>query len=98
MEMASIDTGTTSSSSTSKPPASPTPAFRAQHNRVAKTEAHPNALKNIKNYPLLLASLTEAADHLKESNSSLYRRSISNIDFRDLDIDKISKLFGLDHN
>lgn len=97
MEMASIDTGTTSSSSTSKPPASPTPAaFRAQHNRAAKTEAHPNALKNIKNYPLLLASLTEAADHLKESNSSLYHRSISNIDFRELDIDKISKLLGLE--
>ncbi|XP_051127233.1 probable serine/threonine-protein kinase At1g54610 [Andrographis paniculata] len=67
-----------------------------QNQRSAITEAHPNALKNIKNYPLLLASLTEAAHHLEESKSSLYRRSISNIDFRNLDIDKISKLFGLE--
>ncbi|KAK6125751.1 hypothetical protein DH2020_040506 [Rehmannia glutinosa] len=99
---------TNSSSSTSSvtkpnstqeiPPRSPTPAFRSQHNRSAKTEAHPNALKNIKNYPLLLASLTEAAHHLEESNSSLYRRSLSNIDFRNLDLEKISKLFGLEDN
>ncbi|KAL0291395.1 UNVERIFIED_CONTAM: putative serine/threonine-protein kinase [Sesamum calycinum] len=80
------------------PPRSPTPAFRSQQNRSARTEAHPNALKNIKNYPLLLASLTEAAHHLEESNSSLYRRSISNIDFRNLDLEKISKLFGLEDN
>ncbi|XP_057774931.1 probable serine/threonine-protein kinase At1g54610 [Salvia miltiorrhiza] len=100
-----MDMATSSSSSSSatklsrlhSPPPSPTPAaFRTLHNRAAKTEAHPNALKNIKNYPLLLASLTEAANHLKESNSSLYRRSISHIDFRDLDLEKISKLFGLD--
>ncbi|KAK4417348.1 putative serine/threonine-protein kinase [Sesamum alatum] len=78
------------------PPRSPTPAFRSQQSRSARTEAHPNALKNIKNYPLLLASLTEAAHHLEETNSSLYRRSISNIDFRNLDLDKISKLFGLE--
>ncbi|KAH6774692.1 Protein kinase superfamily protein [Perilla frutescens var. frutescens] len=105
MDMAqSLGTGTTSSSSTSKtggdrdiPPRSPTPAaFRSLHDRAAKTEAHPNALKNIKNYPLLLASLTEAANHLKESNSGLYRRSISHIDFTDLDLEKISKLFGLE--
>ncbi|KAG8383426.1 hypothetical protein BUALT_Bualt04G0012000 [Buddleja alternifolia] len=102
------ETGNTSSSSTSSatktsnsqefPPRSPTPAFRSQHNRSAKTEAHPNALKNIKNYPLLLASLTEAAHHLEESNSNLYRRSLSNIDFRNLDLEKISKLFGLEDN
>ncbi|KAI3451055.1 hypothetical protein Pfo_007720 [Paulownia fortunei] len=101
------ETGNSSSSTSSVtklsstqeiPPRSPTPAFRSQHNRSAKTEAHPNALKNIKNYPLLLASLTEAAHHLEESNSSLYRRSISNIDFRNLDLEKISKLFGLEDN
>ncbi|KAL1536665.1 [pyruvate dehydrogenase (acetyl-transferring)] kinase [Salvia divinorum] len=86
-------------SSSSSPPPSPTPAaFRVLHNRAAKTEAHPNALKNIKNYPLLLASLTEAANHLKESNSGLYRRSLSHVDFRDLDLHNISKLFGLDNH
>lgn len=89
---------TKTSSSQEIPPRSPTPAFRAQLNRSAKTEAHPNALKNIKNYPLLLASLTEAAHHLEESNSNLFRRSISHIDFRNLDLDKISKLFGLEEN
>ncbi|KAL2240992.1 probable serine/threonine-protein kinase At1g54610 [Sesamum indicum] len=101
----SIGNSSISSSSIAKansgqelPPRSPTPAFRSQQNRSARTEAHPNALKNIKNYPLLLASLTEAAHHLEESNSSLYRRSISNIDFRNLDLEKISKLFGLEDN
>ncbi|KZV14926.1 Serine/threonine-protein kinase [Dorcoceras hygrometricum] len=96
--------GSTSSTSSSTklsgdhetPPRSPTPSFRSQHARSAKTEAHPNALKNIKNYPLLIASLTEAAHHLEESNSRFYRRSISNIDFRNLDIEKITKLFGLE--
>ncbi|XP_073149447.1 cyclin-dependent kinase A-1-like [Henckelia pumila] len=98
-----FNSSTSSTSSSTKPisnieipPRSPTPAFRSQHTRSAKTEAHPNALKNIKNYPLLLASLTEAAHHLEESNSRLYRRSISNIDFRNLDLEKISKLFGLE--
>ncbi|KAL9160973.1 hypothetical protein ABFS82_08G235300 [Erythranthe guttata] len=94
---------TKTNSSQEMPPRSPTPSFRSNNhnnnnNRSAKTEAHPNALKNIKNYPLLLASLTEAAHHLEESNSGLYRRSISHIDFRDLDLDKISKLFGLEDN
>ncbi|KAL8473737.1 hypothetical protein ACS0TY_030545 [Phlomoides rotata] len=87
---------TKASTSQEIPPRSPTPAFRSQLNRSAKTEAHPNALKNIKNYPLLLASLTEAANHLKESNSSLYHRSLSHIDFRNLDLEKISKLFALE--
>ncbi|KAL2498690.1 Protein kinase superfamily protein [Abeliophyllum distichum] len=96
---------TSSTSSTTKSrisqetlPRSPSPAFRSLHNQSSKTEAHPNALKNIKNYPLLLASLTEAANHLEESKSNLYRRSISNIDFRNLDLEKISKLFGLEDN
>ncbi|CAI9753107.1 unnamed protein product [Fraxinus pennsylvanica] len=79
-------------------PHSPSPAFRSLLNQSSKTEAHPNALKNIKNYPLLLASLTEAANHLEESKSNHYRRSLSNIDFRNLDLEKISKLFGLEDN
>ncbi|KAL3818827.1 hypothetical protein ACJIZ3_004732 [Penstemon smallii] len=95
-ETGSSSSSTKPSSRSEIPPQSPSPAFRSQHNRSSKTEAHPNALKNIKNYPLLLASLTEAAHHLEQSNSNLYRRSISNIDFRDLDLEKISKLFGLE--
>ncbi|XP_075082002.1 putative serine/threonine-protein kinase At1g54610 [Nicotiana tabacum] len=84
------------------PPPSPTPAFKFRNkmNQSAKTEAHPNALKNIKNYPILLASITEAAKHYEDNRLSLNRRAISTIDFRnyhDLD-DKISKLFSLEHN
>lgn len=80
-------------------PPSPSAAFLSQHDRSAITEAHPNALKNIQNYPLLLASLTEAANHLQESRSGLNKRSMSTIDFRKLDLEKISKLFvGLDDN
>ncbi|XP_075084416.1 putative serine/threonine-protein kinase At1g54610 [Nicotiana tabacum] len=84
------------------PPPSPTPAFKFRNkmNQTAKTEAHPNALKNIKNYPILLASITEAAKHYEDNRLSLNRRAISTIDFRnhhDLD-DNISKLFSLDHN
>lgn len=80
-------------------PPSPPAAFRFRNDRSAKTEAHPNAPKNIQNYPLLLASLTEAANHLQESRSSLNQRSLSTIDYRKLDLEKISKLFvGLDDN
>ncbi|XP_060182883.1 probable serine/threonine-protein kinase At1g54610 [Lycium barbarum] len=82
------------------PPPSPTPSFKFRNiNQSAKTEAHPNALKNIKNYPILLASITEAAKHYEDNRLSLNRRSISNIDFRnhhDLMDHKISKLFGLE--
>ncbi|KAJ9561468.1 hypothetical protein OSB04_006628 [Centaurea solstitialis] len=66
------------------------------NNRSARTEAHPNALKNIKNFPLLLASITQTVNHMEENRNGLNRRSMSNLDFRHLDIEKISKLFGLD--
>lgn len=92
-----------SSSSSVKPnrirersPPSPPLAFRTRQDRSAKTEAHPNALKNIQNYPLLLASLTEAASHFEENRLSLNHRSMSTMDFRKLDLEKISKLFGVE--
>ncbi|KAI3499762.1 hypothetical protein L1887_35571 [Cichorium endivia] len=66
------------------------------NNRAARTEAHPNALKNIKNFPLLLASITQSVNHMEENRNGLNRRSMSNVDFRHLDIEKISKLFGLE--
>ncbi|KAI3669360.1 hypothetical protein L6452_40593 [Arctium lappa] len=68
------------------------------NNRSARTEAHPNALKNIKNFPLLLASITQTVNHMEENRNGLNRRSMSNVDFRHLDIEKISKLFGLDEH
>ncbi|CDP12864.1 unnamed protein product [Coffea canephora] len=77
-------------------PPSPRPAFHSRQGRSAKTEAHPNALKNIQNYPLLLASLTEAASRFEQNRLSLNHRSISTTDFRNLDTEKISKLFGLE--
>ncbi|CAA2980477.1 probable serine threonine- kinase At1g54610 [Olea europaea subsp. europaea] len=89
---------TTKQSSQETLPHSLSPVFHSMLNISSKTEAHPNALKNIKNYPLLLASLTEAANHLEESKSNLHRRSFSNIDFRNLDLEKISRLFGLEDN
>ncbi|KAI3761810.1 hypothetical protein L1987_52232 [Smallanthus sonchifolius] len=66
------------------------------NNRSAITEAHPNALRNIKNFPLLLASITQTVNHTEENRNGLNRRSLSHVDFRNLDIEKISKLFGLD--
>lgn len=66
------------------------------NNRSARTEAHPNALKNIKNFPLLLASITQSVNHMEENRNGLNRRSMSNVDFRHLEIEKISKLFGLE--
>ncbi|KAM3359838.1 putative serine/threonine-protein kinase [Capsicum galapagoense] len=82
------------------PPPSPTPSFKFKNiNQFAKTEAHPNALKNIKNYPILLASITEESKHYEDNRLSLSRRAISTIDFRnhhDLMDHKISKLLSLE--
>ncbi|XP_055822838.1 probable serine/threonine-protein kinase At1g54610 [Solanum dulcamara] len=82
------------------PPPSPTPFFKFRNiNQSSKTEAHPNALKNIKNYPILLASITEAAKNYEDNRLSLNRRSISTIDFRnhhDLMDHNISKLFSFE--
>lgn len=83
------------------PPPSPTPFFKFRNiNQFSKTEAHPNALKNIKNYPILLASITEAAKNYEDNRLSLNRRSISTIDFRnhhhDLMDHSISKLFSFE--
>ncbi|KAK3027637.1 hypothetical protein RJ639_040244 [Escallonia herrerae] len=87
-----------SSMSQGSPPSSPSPAFLAIRNRSARTEAHPNALKNIKNFPLLLASITETVNHIEENRKSLHHRSMSTVDFRTLDVEKISKLFGLEEH
>ncbi|KAA8530963.1 hypothetical protein F0562_005670 [Nyssa sinensis] len=93
-----------STSSSRKPsrnestPPSPSPAFHSNRNHSARTEAHPNAMKNIKNYPVLMASIRDDASHInmEENRLTLNRRSISTVNFRTLDMDKISKLFGLE--
>ncbi|PWA49893.1 protein kinase-like domain-containing protein [Artemisia annua] len=92
----------TSSNTLSKRTNMPSPPFtlafdsNPPNNRSARTEAHPNALKNIKNFPLLLASITQSVNHMEENRNGLNRRSMSNVDFRHLEIEKISKLFGLE--
>ena len=60
-----------------------------------RTEAHPNATKNIQNFTLLQASITDIVNH-NNAGGNGYRRSISTIDFRTLDPEKISKLFGIE--
>ncbi|KAI7737160.1 hypothetical protein M8C21_008999 [Ambrosia artemisiifolia] len=92
----------TSSKTSSKRKNVPSPPFtlafdsNPPNNRSAITEAHPNALKNIKNFPLLLASITQSVNHAEENRNGLNRRSMSTLDFRHPDIEKISKIFGLD--
>lgn len=82
------------------PPPSPTPFFK-NINKFSKTEAHPNALKNIKNHPILLASNTEAIKNYEDNRLSLHRRAISTIDFRNhhhLMDHNISKLLSFEDN
>jgi cyclin-dependent kinase 12/13 len=64
---------------------------------LLRTEAHSNATKNIQNFTLLQASITDIINH-NGGNAMLagYRRSVSTLDFRTFDSEKISKLFGLD--
>ncbi|CAI9109161.1 OLC1v1008929C2 [Oldenlandia corymbosa var. corymbosa] len=78
-------------------PPSPPLFFRSRQDLTAKTEGHPNALKNIQNYPLLLASLTRATTHFEENRLGLSHRSMS-MDFRKLDMDKITELFPPEDN
>ncbi|KAL7230400.1 hypothetical protein ACSBR2_008814 [Camellia fascicularis] len=82
------------------PPPSPSPAFHSNRKQSARTEAHPNAMKNIKNFPLLLASLADTGNHItiEDNRTTLNRRSISTVDFRTIDLERISKLFGSKEN
>ncbi|KAF9678769.1 hypothetical protein SADUNF_Sadunf07G0070200 [Salix dunnii] len=107
-----LETGNSGSSSTSSGLKSklrqerglPRPSFspildhsNQDQNRSIRTEAHPNATKNIQNLTLLKASVADIIN-LNGGNAMQagYRRSVSTLDFRTLDPEKISKLFGLD--
>ncbi|TKY73886.1 serine/threonine-protein kinase [Spatholobus suberectus] len=60
-----------------------------------KTEGHPNALKNIKNYSAFLqASMIDMINHNEGNEFAQLRRSFSALDFR-LDPEKLSNLYGL---
>ncbi|XVF15019.1 hypothetical protein REPUB_Repub09cG0113400 [Reevesia pubescens] len=74
--------------------ASLSPILRSNLKIGARTEAHPNATQNIQNFTLLQASIT---DIMKNNlGNPQYRRSVSTLDFRTLDPEKISKLFGVE--
>lgn len=78
------------------PPPPPSPSFYSNREHYARTETHPNAMKNIKNFPLIHAYITESINPIEDHRSALLRRSMSTVDFRQLDMDKVSKLFGFD--
>lgn len=59
------------------------------------TEGHPSALKNIQNYSTLLqASIADIVNHRQGNAFAPFSRSLSNLDFRTLDAERIAKLFG----
>jgi len=80
--------------------ASISPIFLSSRKISPKTEGHPNALKNIKNYPLLHASILDMINPKEGNDFGQFRRSFSTLDFR-LDPNKLSSLYGsnskLDH-
>lgn len=77
--------------------ASLSPISRSHKKRFPTTEGHPTALKNInpdvlkniKDFPLLHASITDIINHTEGSALSYYRRSHSTLDFRNLDPEKM---------
>ena len=75
-------------------PASLSPFIRSLQKRSPKTEAHPNALKNInKDYTLLHASIKGIINPNEGYKLSQRSRSLSTLDFRNLDQERISKLY-----
>lgn len=73
--------------------ASISPVFLSSRKISPKTEGHPNALKNIKNYPLLHASILDMINPKEGNDFGQFRRSFSTLDFR-LDPNKLSSLYG----
>ncbi|XP_065875373.1 probable serine/threonine-protein kinase At1g54610 [Euphorbia lathyris] len=67
-----------------------------QDRRAMRTEAHPNASKNIQNFTLLQASITDIINPNAGKGMSNYRRSHSTLDFRTLDPERLSQLFGVE--
>ncbi|KAF8404459.1 hypothetical protein HHK36_009344 [Tetracentron sinense] len=95
-------TGSTSSSvkpsrHRENPPPTP-PVVSSLRNRSPRTDTHPNATKNIKNLPPLATFKTSTTNYSEgnENRLTLDRRSLSTMDFRNLDQIKMSKLYALD--
>ena len=73
--------------------ASISPVFLSSVRKSPKTEGHPNALKNIKNYTLLQASIIDMINRNEGNEIGPLRKSISALDFR-LHPDKLSSLYS----
>ncbi|CAJ1937933.1 unnamed protein product [Sphenostylis stenocarpa] len=69
------------------------PLFLSSVKKSPKTEGHPNALKNIKNYTLLQASIIDIINRNQGNESASLRKSFSALDFR-LHPEKLSSLYG----
>ncbi|KAK7350853.1 hypothetical protein VNO77_09855 [Canavalia gladiata] len=75
--------------------ASLSPVFLSGGRNFPKTDAHPNALKNIKNYSALLrASMIDMINRNESNEFAQLRRSFSTLDFRP-DPEKLANLYGL---
>ncbi|WCJ31712.1 Cyclin-dependent kinase C-2 C [Euphorbia peplus] len=72
------------------------PIHPSRQDRATRTEAHPNASKNIQNFTLLQASITDIINPNAGKGMSSYRRSHSTLDFRTLDPERLSQLFGVE--
>ena len=72
---------------------SPSPVLRSHKILSPKTEGHHNALKNIKDLTLLHASITDIINPNEGNIFAQYRRSLSEMDFRNRDPDKIPNFF-----
>ncbi|XP_027916714.1 probable serine/threonine-protein kinase At1g54610 [Vigna unguiculata] len=73
--------------------ASISPVFLSSVRKSPKTEGHPNALKNIKNYTLLQASIIDMINRNEGNEIGPLRKSFSALDFR-LHPDKLSSLYS----
>jgi len=73
--------------------ASISPVFVSSVRKSPKTEGHPNALKNIKNYTLLQASIIDIINRNEGNEIGPLRKSFSALDFR-LHPDKLSSLYA----
>ncbi|XP_010027349.1 probable serine/threonine-protein kinase At1g54610 [Eucalyptus grandis] len=63
-----------------------------------RTEGHPNAARNIQNYSALLqASITDIINPKEGNQVPHFRRSLSTLDWRHLNPETISKLFGVEY-
>ncbi|BAT73309.1 hypothetical protein VIGAN_01078200 [Vigna angularis var. angularis] len=73
--------------------ASLSPVFLSSVRKSPKTEGHPNALKNIRNYALLQASIIDMIHRNEGNEIGPLRKSFSALDFR-LPPDKLSSLYS----